>query len=186
MCVHFWCVYICDVCTYATCVHMRCVYTCDVCTYAMCVHMRCVYISDMLINHVDPTRWYTCWTPESEISGTANPTWGDIFESSFKAQSSKLERLLPLKGGKRHVRALQQRRWSFELRALKQHLKMWPQVGSAVLVGLNSLEIRSATCTSDMGWLQLVASIKLQVSFAEYSLFYGALLQTRPTICRSY
>jgi len=33
-----------------------------------------------------------------------------------------------------------------------------------------------------MGWLQLVGSIKLQVSFAEYSLFYRALLQKRPII----
>ena len=34
----------------------------------------------------------------------------------------------------------------------------------------------------DMGWLRLVGSIKLQVSFAEYSLFYRALLQKRPII----
>jgi len=33
-----------------------------------------------------------------------------------------------------------------------------------------------------MGWLRLVGSIKLQVAFAEYSLFYRALLQTRPII----
>ena len=31
-----------------------------------------------------------------------------------------------------------------------------------------------------MGWLRLVGSIKLQVSFAEYSLLYRALLQKRP------
>jgi len=36
-----------------------------------------------------------------------------------------------------------------------------------------------------MGWLRLVGSLKLQVSFAEYSLFYGALLQKRPIILRS-
>ena len=41
---------------------------------------------------------------------TANPIWGDIFENSFKAQSSKLERLFSLKCCKRDVRAL-----SFEL-----------------------------------------------------------------------
>jgi len=34
---------------------------------------------------------------------TANPTWGDIFESSLKAQSSKLDRLFSLKRGKRDV-----------------------------------------------------------------------------------
>ena len=37
---------------------------------------------------------------------TANPTWGDIFECCFKAQSSKLERLFSLKRGKKDVRAL--------------------------------------------------------------------------------
>ena len=36
-----------------------------------------------------------------------------------------------------------------------------------------------------MGWLQLVGSLKLQLSFAEYSLFYKALLQKRPIILRS-
>ena len=51
----------------------------------------------------------------------ANPTWGDIFECCFKAQSSKLERLFSLKRGKRDVRPL-----SFALS------KMTPQVGLAV------------------------------------------------------
>jgi len=32
------------------------------------------------------------------------------------------------------------------------------------------------------GWLWLVGSIKLYVSFAEYRLFYRALLQKRPII----
>ena len=36
-----------------------------------------------------------------------------------------------------------------------------------------------------MGWLRLVGSIKSQVSFAEYSLFYRALLQKKPIISRS-
>ena len=36
-----------------------------------------------------------------------------------------------------------------------------------------------------MGWLRLVGSLKLQVSFAEYSLFYRALLKKRPIILRS-
>ena len=35
---------------------------------------------------------------------------------------------------------------------------------------------------ASMGYLRLVGSIKLQVSFAEYCLFYRALLQKRPTI----
>ena len=36
-----------------------------------------------------------------------------------------------------------------------------------------------------MGWLRLVGSLKLQVSFTEYRLFYKALLQKRPIILRS-
>ena len=35
------------------------------------------------------------------------------------------------------------------------------------------------------GWLRLVGSFKLQVSFAEYSLVYRALLQKRLMILRS-
>ena len=35
-----------------------------------------------------------------------------------------------------------------------------------------------------MGWLRLLGSLKLEVSFAEYSLFYRALLQKIPTILR--
>jgi len=33
-----------------------------------------------------------------------------------------------------------------------------------------------------MRWLRLVGSIKVQVSLAEYDLFYRALLQKRPII----
>jgi len=36
-----------------------------------------------------------------------------------------------------------------------------------------------------MGWLRLVGSLKLQVSFAEYRLIYRSLLQKRPIILRS-
>ena len=39
--------------------------------------------------------------------------------------------------------------------------------------------------TIPMGWLRLVGSLKSQVSFAEYRLFYRALLQKRPMILRS-
>jgi len=54
-------------------------------------------------------------------TATANPTWGDIFESSkLKAQTS----LLP--------RFSEKRLSSFELWALKQHSKMSPQVGLAI------------------------------------------------------
>jgi len=38
---------------------------------------------------------------------------------------------------------------------------------------------------NNMGWLRLVGSLKLYVSFAEYHLFYRALLQKRPIILRS-
>jgi len=38
---------------------------------------------------------------------------------------------------------------------------------------------------SPMGCLRLVGSLKLWVSFAEYSLFYRALVQKRPIILRS-
>ena len=40
----------------------------------------------------------------------------------------------------------------------------------------------SPSCTSYMGWLRSVGSIKLYVSFAEYRLFRRALLQKRPII----
>jgi len=36
-----------------------------------------------------------------------------------------------------------------------------------------------------VGRLRLVGSLKLQVSFAEYRLYYRALLQKRPIILRS-
>jgi len=41
------------------------------------------------------------------------------------------------------------------------------------------------TATNDMGWLRLVGSLKVQVSFAEYSFFHRDLLQKRPEILRS-
>jgi len=37
----------------------------------------------------------------------------------------------------------------------------------------------------DMGWLRLVGSLRLYVFFAEYRLFYRALLQKRPVTVRS-
>ena len=42
-----------------------------------------------------------------------------------------------------------------------------------------------STRDQDMGWLRLVGSLKIQVYFAEDSLFYRALLQKRPVILRS-
>jgi len=67
----------------------------------------------------------TFWSQMSQIvtlsivTGTANPTWGDIFECFFKARSSKLERLFSLKYGKRDVRAL-----SFELSKLSPQMEL--------------------------------------------------------------
>jgi len=42
-----------------------------------------------------------------------------------------------------------------------------------------SCDLTHVTCCSAIGRLRLVGSIELQVSFAEYSLFYTALLQKR-------
>jgi len=39
--------------------------------------------------------------------------------------------------------------------------------------------------TSGMGWLRFVGSLKIYVFFAEYPLFYRALLQKRPMVLRS-
>ena len=50
---------------------------------------------------------------------------------------------------------------------------------------LNHPVTRSGTRYQVMGWLRLVGSSKCQVSFAEYSLFYRALLQKRYVILRS-
>ena len=60
---------------------------------------------------------------------TANPTSGDISESSFKAQSSKLEGLFSLKRGKRDVRAL-----SFELwKSFRKYHPTWDWLYTHIL-----------------------------------------------------
>ena len=46
-------------------------------------------------------------------------------------------------------------------------------------------QIYTFACIYHTGWLRLVGSLKIQVSFAEYSLIYRALLQKRPAILRS-
>jgi len=51
---------------------------------------------------------------------TADPTWGDIFEYCFIAQSSKLEILFSLKRVKREIRAL-----NFELSKMSPHMWDW-------------------------------------------------------------
>jgi len=45
----------------------------------------------------------------------------------------------------------------------------------------NPTDYTDSSC-AHMGWLRSVGSIRLWVSFAEYRLFYRALLQKRPTI----
>jgi len=45
--------------------------------------------------------------------------------------------------------------------------------------------VSCAVATRSMGWLRLVRSLKSLVSFAEYRLFYKALMQKRPVIWRS-
>jgi len=45
--------------------------------------------------------------------------------------------------------------------------------------------VRACVYCLFMGWLRLVGSLKSYVSFAEYRLFYRALLQKRPMILRS-
>ena len=93
--------------------------------------------------------------------GTAYPTQGDMFECCFKAQSSKLERLFCHVSVKRGVRAL-----SFEL--WKSFSKMSPQMEYAVHWA--------------MGWLRLVGSLTLQVSFAKETYKRDDILQKRPLI----
>ena len=44
---------------------------------------------------------------------------------------------------------------------------------------------RLSICLPYTGWLWLVGSLKIQVSFAEYRFFYRAFLQKRPIILRS-
>ena len=61
-----------------------------------------------------------------------------------------------------------------------------------VAVGCSGLQcdvvcsgVLQRVAATNMGWLRLVGALKLQVSFAEYSLFYRALLQKKPIILRS-
>jgi len=58
-------------------------------------------------------------------------------------------------------------------------------MGSQVFSLQTSPSLEVLFCNTAMGWLRLVGSLKVQVSFAEYRLFYRALLQKRPIILRS-
>jgi len=65
------------------------------------------------LTYVYLIHWHTHWhilyksiqTSTQALKYTSNPTWGDIWVSSFKAQSSNLERRFSLKRGKSDVRA---------------------------------------------------------------------------------
>ena len=46
--------------------------------------------------------------------------------------------------------------------------------------GVNREQLEAEQTITGMGWLRLVGSIKLQVSFVEYRLFHRALLHKRP------
>ena len=47
---------------------------------------------------------------------------------------------------------------------------------------IDSITRCNTSNTDAMGWLRLVGSLKLYVSFAEYRVFYRALLQNKPII----
>jgi len=51
--------------------------------------------------------------------------------------------------------------------------------------GGGGIFFKVASPKGHMGWLWLVGSLKIWVSFAEYSIFYRVLLQKRPIILRS-
>jgi len=61
---------------------------------------------------------------------------------------------------------------------LNQRRKNYMKLASYPFFSVHS----GASYTRAMGWLRSVGSIKLYVSFAEYRLFYRALLQKRPII----
>ena len=71
------------------------------------------------------------------------------------------------------------RGWIVEKRPAKIRYSM----GMGFHRALNTKE--NTSCWWTMECLRLVGSLKIQVSFAEYSLFYRALLQKRPVILRS-
>ena len=73
-------------------------------------------------------------------------------------------------------------KWPITYRALWQKMSYQIDVTTWCLrcSGMNYKALFCGKCT--IGWLRLVGSIQLQVSFAEYCLFYRDLLQKRPTI----
>jgi len=63
------------------------------------------------------------------------------------------------------------------------HVCVW--VCMFVFVLYICISVTSKTKSAHMGWLRSVGCLKLKVSFAEYSLFYRALLHKRRIMLRS-
>jgi len=82
-------------------------------------------------------------------------------------------------GFRRNVALSSRLAFSFELLFEKERKKEREEERVNKHTSLRESQVR------DMGWLQLVGSLKLQVSFAEYSLFYRAFWQKRSMILRS-
>jgi len=75
-------------------------------------------------------------------------------------------------------------RLNFESRTASHDVSRTPHSNASHLIrGLMSFF--SVGMCAGMEWLPLVGSVKLQVSFAEYSTFYMAVLQKRPIVLRS-
>ena len=75
-------------------------------------------------------------------------------------------------------------RLNFESRTASHDVSRTPHSNASHLIrGLMSFF--SVGMCKGMEWLPLVGSVKLQVSFAEYSTFYMAVLQKRPIVLRS-
>ena len=81
-------------------------------------HLRVTHRICTRVTHDTFTSYTSC-----HLCVTADPTWGDIFESSFRAQSSKLEHVFSLKRGKRDV-------WSLSFKLWNSLRKMSLRVGS--------------------------------------------------------
>ena len=79
-----------------------------------------------------------------------------------------------------YVTQLQIHRYIETIQIYRHHINMQVHTYIDVCVSMTCL-LMYRQCSYG-GWLQSVGSIKLQVSFAEYRLFYSALLQKRPII----
>jgi hypothetical protein len=114
-------------CIAVCCSVLQCVAVC--CSVLQCVAVSCNDKRTFILGNSYKSRYKRCGDIKSALqctavccsvlqcvavccndTGTADPTWGDDFESCFKAQSSKLKRLFCHVSVQRDVRAL-----SFEL-----------------------------------------------------------------------